>query len=73
MREWEALEREWSARARCSTGDCGSWWVPTEDGRELVHESLGWQLGTGGLAACFMSPMVMQAPVVSAVVVRCWA
>lgn len=43
-----------------------------EGGGELIHESLGWHLGSGSLAACFMSPVVMQAPVVSAVVVRCW-
>lgn len=40
-----------------------------EGGGELIHESLGWHLGSGGLAACFMSPVVMQAPVVSVVVV----
>lgn len=30
---------------------------------ESWFTSLGWQLGTGGLAACFIGPMVMQAPV----------
>lgn len=43
-----------------------------EGGGELLHESLGWQLGTGGPAASFMNPVMMQAPVVSAVVVKCW-
>lgn len=72
MREWETVEGTWSARGGFIKGDHRSVGADREGGGELIHESLGWHLGNGGLAACFTSPVVMQAPVVSAVVVRCW-